>query len=154
MVNENIPSTHREKIILSHSVFCISATLSNWALFSNPLVAPPFLEDSGTFYSGLYVMCSDHTEAITPLPFPCEFFTGQTPLWFLCDLLGASLAALFMCPLPTLISSPRMLWQPLELVWNTFFCPIKISPTLENIAFLTVALDPPFVSALLFCFRC
>lgn len=101
-------------------------------------------------------MCSVHTEITAPiLPFPCEFFPGRTSLCFLCDLLWtSSVATLLTRPLPTLTLSPRMLWQPLEPVWYTFFCSIKISTTSENIAFLIVALEPPFVSALLVCFRC
>ena len=80
-------------------------------------------------------------------------FPSHTFLWFLCDLLWAPLAISLPCPLPMLnsISSPWMTRQPLEPAWDTFFCSVKVSATLENIAFLTVALDPPIVTSLLFC---
>ena len=105
----------------------------------------------GTFYSDftliLYVMCSDHTEVTA---FPCEFPWPYLPLLPVWPIRGFSGYPIDL-PLSMLSSSPWMTWQPLEPAWNTFFCPVKVSATLENIAFLTVAWDPSFVQLCCFC---
>ena len=130
-------------MILSHPVFCSSATLSNWALFSNPVVTP--LRSQVPFT----LICKS-CAVIIPRSL-CSHVSSPGHTFLLCDLFQASLGNLLSCSLPRLSSSPWMTWHPLEPAWNMFFYHVNISITLENIALLTVALDTLFVQLCCFC---
>lgn len=142
----------RERKLFCHAL-CSTFGHSNWALFSSSLVTPPWGFRYLYLWSGYHILWP-YWGYRNIFYHPHVSFSLAILLWFLWNLFRDSLATLLTCLLPTLTSRPRVTWQPFELIWHTFFCPIKISATLEHIAFWTVALELLFVSALLFYLSC